>query len=122
MQTFKDRVRAAVQESRRIDALKGLTLKPVQTSYTVDLGQEAYDALAKAERLAVARLTEPKHGLKPTLTERLELIAGVENVEYDGAFGPSVFLSITADCDRAKTKEHVIGVIQDQIKRAHDWP
>ena len=117
MQTFKDRARAAVLESRRIDKFNNLTLKPVQTSYTVDLGQEAYDAIMRAERLV-----KPNARMQPSLTDRLELIAGVENVEYDGGFGPSVFLSITTDCDRAKTKEHVIGVIQDQIKRANEWP
>lgn len=109
-ETFKDHL-AQLASAGVFDEDKGLKLKPVQTSYTIDIGQDAYDALTAAEF---------DRGLKPHLEERLELIAGVENVEYDGSFGPTVFFSILTDCDQPATHDLIRAAIVDQLRRARD--
>lgn len=103
------------KRSRRID-MGGLTLKRIQSSYTIEIAQADYDILVAAEDAKA-----PGTPMRPSLLARLELEPGIENVEYDGHFGPSIYLSITAEQDSQTMHGVIATLINHQIERAKEW-
>jgi len=54
------------------------------------------------------------------LYEELDKLDGVNDTNYDGHFGPYIFLNIEVECDTPETHEQVIQIILRHLKDAND--
>ena len=72
-----------------------------QRAYSIEVGIEGLLAL----------LERDKNYSKPSVCEMLEKIDGVWKVEYDGHFGPYVYLSVDVEDDTEETWAQIEAII-----------
>jgi hypothetical protein len=81
------------------------------TSYSVELSVENARALFDSE-------SPNKIRHQATLLETLGQLRGVDDIEYDGHFGPFIHFRILAENDTSQTHAEVRGIIQAYVEAA----
>lgn len=91
-----------------------LAFVTTQRSYSIEIGTgRALDLLDSESYVTNQAAFEPG---AQTLCEKLESIPGVRDVEYDGHFGPHVFLTIEDEHDSNAAKAQIAEVIEGHLK------
>jgi len=87
---------------------------PLSVNYAVDLTLEEFRALIKDDSRA-----EDNDMWTLTLSKRLEAI-GCSNVDYDGHFGTSIFLTLDAESDTEEMWNKITVEINDSTQNVGD--
>jgi hypothetical protein len=88
-----------------------LTLEKTATRYRIEIEVEEMQAiLCYDEACGVERETGP------TLCYKLSELPGVYKVDYNGHFGPAVFLTIDEESDRPRIHGQIKAIIRKHIK------
>lgn len=84
--------------------------------YNVEVEVEDFIALERAESILYSG---PLVGRG--IDDRLALLDGVFDIEYNGHFGATIFFSIEAEYDTPTLHAKIVTIIQRQIKAAHKY-
>jgi hypothetical protein len=85
-----------------------LSFEPTNTSYCIPITVEQFLAMDNQDTLNV-----DNDDLE--LSEILDKLDGVWNTDYNGHFGPNIFLTIEADCDTIELKSKIANIILSHI-------
>ena len=88
------------RHSRKGNVRRSLKLERTGSSYAVEV--------PRSKAMAI-------FGLQPSLLNRLDMIDGVTDVNYDGHLGPYVYLTIDTPLDTPKTHAAVVRTIQSAL-------
>lgn len=92
-----------------------LTFEPTFTRYCIEIEAKAFTAMLDAEE--ILGRGEPMD----SLSDSLEKLPGVNEVEYNGHFGANVFLSLDSDIDSPAAREALGVVIEQHLAAAKKW-
>lgn len=84
-----------------------------QTSYSISIDDDDFLALLDSESYATDYAAYKKH--TKSLYDKLEILAGVWDIDYDGHFGSQIILSIDVDEDTDELKETIINIIKEHL-------
>jgi hypothetical protein len=85
-----------------------LPFQPTHTSYAIPITVDEFSAIDNRD-------TENANNDDPELSNILDALDGVWDTDYNGHFGPSIFLTISSDCDTMLLKEKITNIILSYI-------
>lgn len=91
-----------------------LQLQVVKTTYVVDLDE--------ADMLVILQADQENPRQADYLFEKLDLIEGVGDADYDGHFGPKVWVTIGGEHDSILTRLDVTRTIEEHIQECRRSP
>lgn len=89
------------------------SFEKVCTSYSIEITDQLFLSLLRSESAETGNAAYQAGN--QTLAAKLDRIPGVSDIEYDGHFGPAVFVTISSEEDTEQVKGEIIKTIKDHL-------
>lgn len=87
-----------------------LQLERAATSYCVEVDRDQFARLLKFEQTRY---------MAQSLLDELKPVDGVSGIEYDGHFGPFIYLTIESEYDTPERQAEVVAIISRRLRATH---